>query len=358
MSTETHREHQRKGPFWEALRALPKEQRKEFRRQFRATLEKRAEEQALRGRKRRARHARREPLMHLGVRIAGWLPLPVAAWFGEWTMALAAALLPALRHRVEYHVRLALGAERDEAELRAITARALRLIGRGAASYLVLHRMGAERLLARVEVADEAHLDAALADGHGAIVVSAHYGLFEAGACHLGSRRNGIAVGRDAGDTGPTRLLIGMRADLGCPTIERGDARAVVRALRDNRPVAIVADHDVARLNGLFVPFFGRLAHTPIGPGSLCVRTGAPIVPLLVEWIDRTHYRVRYFPPLRPRADLGREEAAYELTWRFTRLFEDRIRAEPAPWLWLHKRWETRPEQRPDLPVWQPPTAS
>jgi len=146
-----------------------------------------------------------------------------------------------------------------------------------------------------------------------------------------------------------------MRQELGLSTIERGDARSLVRALRDGRPVGLLADHDIEDLNGVFVPFFGRLAHTPLGPANLAVRTKAPLIPLIVEWSSRTTMRIRLLGVLRPRADLPRDEAAYELTYRFTKVGEDAIRQQPEHWVWIHKRWETRPEDRPELPVWEPP---
>ena len=52
--------------------------------------------------------------------------------------------------------------------------------------------------------------------------------------------------------------------------------------------------------------------------------------------------------------DLPRDRAAHELTYRFTKLGEDAIRENPDHWIWIHKRWQTRPEARPELPVWDP----
>ena len=345
-----------KGPYADVLRQYDRELRKRRRKKFKEAHDDIEEQKQARRDARLKRRARREPLLRWGVRIVGLLPVGVAAWIGERVGGLIYRLAEGPRHRALFQLRLAFP-DRSEAELRAIAISAFRLMGRGVLSLPALRRIGAKRLLERIEIVEEHWLREALAEGRGAIIVTYHYGLFEAGGVWLAHVVNGLAVGRDAGTMDATQVLIDIREDLGLETIERGDARAIVRALRDDRPVAIVADHDVGGLNGVFVPFFGHLAHTPLGPAALSVRTGAPIVPVVNEWNGRTRYRARFLGLLRPREDLSKDEAAHELTYRFTKLGEDAIRAHPDHWLWLHKRWETRPEQRPDLPVWMPPDA-
>jgi KDO2-lipid IV(A) lauroyltransferase len=299
------------------------------------------------------RRSLRLPFVKAGVALVGRLPPALAAWAGERLGAALYRFATHSRHRVLFQLRLAFP-ERSDAELRTIARSSFRLMGRGALSLPSLRRRGVESLLARFELEGEQHLAEALAAGKGAIVVTYHFGPFEAAGAWLAHRHGGVAVGRDVGTLDAAQVLVDIRRDLGLTTIERGDARAIVRALRGNLPVAIVADHDVRNVNGVFVPFFGHLAHTAIGPAALAVRTGAPIVPVFVDWIGRTRYRARVGEALRPRDDLSRHEVVHELTYRFTKIGEQNIRAQPDHWLWLHKRWETRPEQRPEQPVWRP----
>lgn len=343
----------RSGPYADVLRQYDREHRRRTRKKFKQAHDDREAQKQARREARLRRRKRREPFVRWGVRLVGLLPLPVAAWLGERVGGLLFLFASGPRHRALFQLRLAFP-ERSDTELREIARSAFRLMGRGALSLPALRRIGARRILERVEVFEERYLREALDGGKGAIIVTYHYGLFEAGGIWLAHTWNGCAVGRDAGTMDATQVLIDIREDLGLTTIERGDARSIVRALRDDRPVAIVADHDVADVNGVFVPFFGELAHTPVGPAALAVRTGAPIVPVVNEWAGRTRYRARFLGLLRPREDLPKDEAIHELTYRFTKLGEDAIRAHPDHWLWLHKRWETRPERRPDLPVWRP----
>ena len=341
------------GPYADVLRQYDRERRRRVRKKFKQAHDDLEVQKEARRAARLKRRARRLPFIRAGVRAVGLLPLGLAAWLGELVGAALFALARGPRHRALYQLRLAFP-ERSVEEVEGIARRAFRLMGRGILVLPTLRRRGAENLLARFSIEREELLREALADGKGAIVVTYHYGPFEAGGAWLARRCDGVAVGRDIGTLDAAEVLVEMRRDLGLTTIERGDARAIVRALRDNRPVAIVADHDVDDVKGVFVPFFGHLAHTPVGPAALALRTGAPIVPVINLWDGRTRFRGRFLALLRPRDDLPKDDAIHELTYRFTKLGEEAIREHPEQWLWLHKRWETRPEQRPDLPVWRP----
>ncbi len=327
--------------------------RKRLRRTAAETPEVRAFRKAENRRVRYARRNRREPFLRAGIAVLGLLPLGLAARFGEFVGGLIYRFSGGARERVLAQLNVAFGGEKSAAEIERIARGSLRLMARGVASMPALVRMGAERFLQRVQVQDRQFLDEALSGGKGAIIVTFHYGLPDAGATWVAHHLDGVVLSADAGELGALRLLIDMRKKLGGETLERGATRELVRALRDNRPVAMVADHDVESLNGVFIPFFGRLAHTPLGPAALAQRLGAPIVPAVVDWTSRTTYRLRFLGHLRPRTNVPKDEAAHELTYRYTKLGEDAIRARPDHWMWLHKRWETRPEDRPELPVWE-----
>lgn len=317
------------------------------------------EKEAKRARKR----ARRESRDRRGLRrwrtlhAAGWilarLPLPVAAVLGQIAGRIVWWLSPGIRARLREQLDIAFGSEMSVARRRAIGARCLGLVGRSALSFLVLHRMGPERALARVTIVGEEHMDRALAKGRGVVVVSYHFGLFELAGSWLGVRKGGAAVGRETPRRDPTAYLTGLRADLGCPTVQRGDAREIIRVLRDGRPIAFVADQDLRAVNGVFVPFFGRLAHTPVGPVALALRMGAPIVVLTIEWTGLTTHRLTITPLPDPDAAWSREESILRLTHAWTQHCEATVRARPDHWAWLHRRWATRPEDRPEAPHWE-----
>ena len=331
--------------------------RKRLRRVEGETEEERQLRKAENRRKRLRRRRIREPFLRATAWLLGCLPVAVAAWLGEILGLTAFRFAKFARSRVLTHLNIAFGTEKSEEELQRIARDNFRLMGRALFALPAFAGRDPEYLRSRMEIVDADLMLDPIANGRGMIVLSHHFGLFDAAGVWLVHDYNGVVVGRDGAETGPTRLVISMREKLGVNTIERGNTRAIVRALKDARVVGMLADQDVEDLNGVFVPFFGRLAHTPLGPAALAVRAKAPVIPTVVEWTSRTTVRLRVLGVLYAREDLPRAEAAHELTYRYTKLGEDAIRERPEHWAWIHKRWATRPEDRPELPVWEPRAA-
>lgn len=282
-----------------------------------------------------------------------WLPLPVAGAIGHAFGWLVWTCVPWIRRQTLANLEIAYGAELPEAERRRIGRRVFSLAGRGMFSWIVFHRIGAERALRHIhgELSDDAK---AAFGGGGAILLTQHSGLFELASSWCAKNLGVWAVGRDGeGDPG-TSMLIAMRAEMGARTIEHGSAREIVRKLKEGGIVGMLADQDIRRVNGAFVPFFGRLAHTPLGPATFAVRMGVPVVAAVTEWRSATEHAFVATEVLHPRTDLPHEEAVLELTARCTEAIERAVRRRPSEWLWMHDRWRTSPADRPEAPVWPP----
>ena len=112
-------------------------------------------------------------------------------------------------------------------------------------------------------------------------------------------------------------------------------------ALARNRIVAILIDQD-SRGAGVFVPFFGRPAHTPPGAAVLALRTRAPVVTVFIERRPRGRAPDHASSACRSRRRAGRGQIT-ELTARFTAAIEAAIRRAPAEWVWWHERWRRQP---------------
>jgi KDO2-lipid IV(A) lauroyltransferase len=138
-------------------------------------------------------------------------------------------------------------------------------------------------------------------------------------------------------------LIVGFRAAAGVEILVRDEPRfmaSVSEALQRNRAVAMLIDQDTSGA-GVFVPFFGRLAHTPAGAAVLALRARVPVVTAFIERRpDGGHLvRVAAVP-----ADVRRgREGVRDLTARLTAAIEAQIRRSPAEWVWWHERWRRRP---------------
>ena len=145
-------------------------------------------------------------------------------------------------------------------------------------------------------------------------------------------------------------LVSSLRGRGGSELFPRGSAaRSALRALRDGKIFALIYDQNCRREEGVFVPFFGRLACTRSGPPRIAMHTGAPVLPVFAERLaGGMRHRVRIHPPLEilPAGE-DREAAIRENARRMTQVIEEEIRRVPDHWIWGHRRWRTQPKGEP-----------
>ncbi|MDP8262301.1 MAG: lysophospholipid acyltransferase family protein [Candidatus Ancaeobacter aquaticus] len=120
--------------------------------------------------------------------------------------------------------------------------------------------------------------------------------------------------------------------------------KPIIKALQRNESIGILIDQNVCREEGVFVDFFGKKAATTFGATLLALRTDAPIVPVFVYTDRKTNTHVIKFLPEIPLTRTGNSTEDIRInTQKFTACVEDIIRKNPEQWLWVHKRWKTRP---------------
>ena len=189
------------------------------------------------------------------------------------------------------------------------------------------------------------HLEAAYRQGRGVLAVSGHIGNFELLGSYLALKGYPVTVVvAKLYDPRLDLLLRNNRALGGLNIVDRDRATgAVVRALRQGHIVGLLVDQDT-RVTGVFTPFFGRPAYTPIGPAVLAGRTGAPIVPMAIRRLKDDTHLITIRPPLPLPGEPGSENAIREIVGQYTSAIEQFIRDDPAQWVWMHDRWKTQPD--------------
>ena len=95
------------------------------------------------------------------------------------------------------------------------------------------------------------------------------------------------------------------------------------------------------RVDGIYVPFFSRPAHTPTGVARLAQTTGAPILPMAIYMTERRRHMIRILPPIEANTAGNREEEVARITGLCSLAIEELIRFDPKQWVWFHKRWRT-----------------
>ena len=288
---------------------------------------------------RRLKHALVYWLARAVISAVALLPERACGKVGRAVGSLAHLLARRERRLARRHLGLAFGLDPDGARAGLLT--------RGVFAHLGQSLGEVGRLMARpdrlpaveIPAATRRALDEALAAGRGAIFATGHLGNWELMAVALARAGYPIStVVKESRNPRFTRLIDGQRARFGVECVYRGRPGAVagiLRALRRGRVLGLLIDQDT-RVPGVFVPFFGRQAHTPGAAAAISRRTGAPVVVgSILRRRDGVH-EVTVEPC--PLPDDEREATAL-----LTARIEERVRRRPSQWVWFHERWRTRP---------------
>ncbi len=193
------------------------------------------------------------------------------------------------------------------------------------------------------------HLKRAHLKGRGVLLTSGHLGNWEMVALLQGWAGWPMALVTRPLDNPLLEVLLGRgrRASGNEVVHKRRAVRGVLKALRDGWTVALVIDQDFPQSDRIFVDFFGRPAAAAPTLALLALRSGAPIVPVVSFLGGDGRYRIRYLPAVEVVSTGNREADVLGIMSRCTALLEETIRRHPEQWLWMHRRWKTRPRRRP-----------
>lgn len=207
--------------------------------------------------------------------------------------------------------------------------------------------------------ADRKLLADAMAEGKGVIFVSGHVGNFELLARRLAKEGYpSQTIAAETSDPRTTAFIERVRLSGGVKTVWRGRdgaARVLLRALHKGELLGMLIDQDT-RVQGVFVDFFGRKAHTPRAAADLALRTGAALVcGFIARQPDGRHRLALERIAALPTGD--READVVRVTQALTDAIEAAIRRQPHAWVWMHPRWKTRPPS-PDPAPNRPSTSA
>jgi KDO2-lipid IV(A) lauroyltransferase len=137
----------------------------------------------------------------------------------------------------------------------------------------------------------------------------------------------------------------------GNSTVDKDDfVRGLLSAMRAGETVGILMDTNMTPPQGVFVDFFGIPACTASGLARIALRTDAAVVPGFTVWDPALgKYRLRFDPAVSLVRTGNDEDDALANTALFTKIIENWVRRHPDQWLWVHRRWKTRPEGQPGL---------
>lgn len=181
------------------------------------------------------------------------------------------------------------------------------------------------------------HIDSALTKGKGAILLTAHMGNWELGGMAFGLLGYRIAaIALDHKNKKINQFFKIRRESKGIENISLGvSAKRSLRALSENKLLAIVGDRDFSN-TGYPMRFLGREKKIPRGPIVLSLRSGAPVIPVIVSRQPNRDLKMECFPPLTISSNQGEEE----ILQQYVCLLEDQIRKLPTQWLLFREFWK------------------
>jgi KDO2-lipid IV(A) lauroyltransferase len=293
--------------------------------------------------------------MHLGSRLALWLlmllqalPMGVQAAIGRLFGRLLHALAGSRRRIALRNVELCFG-RMDEASRRALVKQHFQWLGRSLLEHGLLWYAPPERLKRLIHV--DGDVGFAERSDKPVMWLVPHFVALDvaAVALQLFQTRRGATIYQTQSDPVFDAAFHKGRTRFGlAEAFPRSDsAKPLIRAIRQRGLCFFnLPDMDFGAKDADFVPFFGVPAATLLAPSRMARLVGMAVQPVVAEILPGGQgYRVRFLPPW----DDFPTDDAYADTLRINRWIEDEIRRQPAQYLWVHKRFKTRPPGDPPL---------
>ncbi len=245
--------------------------------------------------------------------------------------------------------------EWDESQLEKTVRGLYRHLGLSLVEILSLPGVNPEFIQNIINYEGEQNLKDGLARGKGVLLLTCHIGNWELpGISLVADGYNIRAIGKEMKNAAGDTLREMLRDGNGVVTIPRRNSiKQILRELKQNNVVTVVLDQNMTADEGIFVDFFGYPACTMKALAVLAARTGAAVIPCQM-WREpncRDHW-IKFHPavPCEELPDADVEENHRHNTQRYTKVLEAMIRSRPEQWLWIHKRWRTRPAGETESP--------
>jgi lauroyl/myristoyl acyltransferase len=296
-------------------------------------------------------HRRSETLVYYLTRFASWLagrvPRPVRlAIAGPITVLIYYGWV-AKRHTTIANMAQVLGVPENDPRARRLARVSWRNYGRYISDFFYLPNATFDEILARMKDVTPApgsfgYIDQALAPGKGVIVVSFHFGAWDVAAVMVRSHVPVELVVESFADPRMDKLVMDQRGNFGLNLIRiEKTPRRILRALQENKVVAVAVDKPVAPDEGVPITFFGKTCYVPGGVALLALKSGATILPGFCRY-DKTYsdtYYLGALPPIFPQHTGDKRADTIALTQQMFTSMEEIIRQYPDQWEMFRRFW-------------------
>jgi KDO2-lipid IV(A) lauroyltransferase len=290
-------------------------------------------------------------IVWLLVRILAALPRSLARFIGAALGAVAFHAVPRLRKVGLKNLELAFP-EKSAEERQQILRKLYRNLGWLLAEFCQMSSYTPENTQNFIRYEGLDRYLAARDKGKGVLIVTGHLGAWELSSFYHSLMGHPMSmVIRRLDNPKVDHLVNSIRCLHGNRVLHKDDfARGLLAAMRKGETVGILMDTNMTPPQGVFVPFFGKLACTASGLARVALKTGAAVLPGFMLWEESRQEYVLHFGEEIEMVSTGDDEAdAIVNTARCTAAIEACIRDCPDQWLWVHRRWKTRPDGGPKI---------
>ena len=290
-------------------------------------------------------------IVWLSLKGIGLLPRPLARAKGISLGLLAYMLLGRLRRVGMSNLAMAFP-KMPLRERRRILRGEYISLGRQLAEVCLFPRYTRENVSQVVVYEGFENFERAVKRGKGVLFLTAHLGAWELSAFAHSLQGHPLSIVMRSLDNARVDALVqSYRTMHGNRTVDKDDfVRRLLAAMRKGEVVGILMDTNMTPPQGVFVDFFGVPAYTASGLARIALRTDAAVIPTFTVWDAKLRKYILRFDPAVKLTRTGDDEAdAVTNTATFTKIIEDYVRQYPDQWLWMHRRWKTRPEGQPPL---------
>src|SRR5213596_50393 len=278
-------------------------------------------------------------LFRTGSALVAALPLPFLFAFGQFLGGCAWMFSGKYRGVATRNVTIAFANEKSPRELRRLVRRHFQRLGANLLCGVKLTRTPPKKILRHVEVENIESMASRFRAGVPVVLVLSHLGIWELFAQlmpkFVGFVRN-ASVYQGLGNRFIDEHVRRTRSQTGLELFDRHDGfEPVIELLRSGGGVGVLSDQHAGD-QGLWTPFFGRLASTSPLPGLLAKRTRAAVIAAAVSTTAPARWRMVFTE----RFDQAGASIA-DLTSKINKVIEQQIRVAPEDWFWVHNRWKT-----------------
>lgn len=279
-----------------------------------------------------------------------WLPRPWSRGLGAACGVAVFHLLKRLRSVGRQNLELAFP-DATLAERGAILRQEYRQLGHHLAEFALMSRYSRATVEQLIRYDGLEHFEQASAKGNGVLVLTGHLGAWELSSFFhsLMGHPMGMVI-RRLDNPLVDAYVNAIRCQHGNRVLHKDDfARGLISEMKAGRTVGILMDTNMTPPQGTFVPFFGVAACTGSGLARIARKTGAAVLPGFLLEEPGGRYRLHFGKELEVENTDDGERDAVANTARFTAVLEEYIRQYPGQWLWMHRRWKTRPPGEPRI---------